>query len=159
MLWTQQTTLMNHSVMHQLYVLCSLIRWQKMVFHRQLVLSNVFCLMKACVIIYFFNKGHLLDGRSVVCHTTGPVMEHPWVHVRVFSHELIHVAGHQPLIPMLPVEEVGVYFHRIKSVERPTLPTQLAESVTKVNEIEYPYSSLWRRFPRSIWGTLQTRSC
>lgn len=62
--------------------------------------------------------------------------------MRVFSHELTHVAGHQPLMSMLPVEEVGVYLHRIKSVELPTLPMQLAESVTKVNEIKYPYSRL-----------------
>lgn len=54
--------------------------------------------------------------------------------------------GQQTLISMLPVEELGIYFPWIKSVEFPTLPTELSESVAKVNGIEYPYSSLWRNF-------------
>lgn len=61
MLWTQQKTLMNHSVMHQLHVPCSLIRWKKMTFHPKLMLSNVFFLMRTYGIVSFFNKGQLLD--------------------------------------------------------------------------------------------------
>lgn len=114
MLWTWWTTLMNHSVMHQQYVHCSLIRWQRMTFHRQLILSNMFCLMKTCGIFYFINKGQLIDiWWKKHCVPCGRVRDgaalSTWVHV--FSYKLIHVAGHQPLLSLLPVEEVGVYFH------------------------------------------------